>query len=87
MLQAAQTQLTPVPREQKKPYISENTWRLIEEKYAKEVQLPHPTEEIKALRIEIRKRVKNDKEEHMKKQLEEANEQGYKWGRLKILKQ
>ena len=87
MLQAAQKQLTPVPREQKKPYISENTWRLIEEKYAKEVQLPHPTEEIKALQIEIRKQVKNDKEEHMKKQLEEANEQGYKWEGLKILKQ
>ena len=69
---------------QKKEFISEATWRLLEQRWsALEAQ---DWDLAATINIDITQQVKHDKENHLLEQLEEINSSGYQWSGLKRLR-
>ena len=81
---AANEMFTRVPPSQKKRYISEETWQLLQEKQAKNEN--NQRNEAQTLERQIRRQVRIDRRKHIKYQLEEIDAQGYKWNGLKRLR-
>ena len=81
---AANETFTRVPPSQKKRYISEETWQLLQEKQAKNEN--NQRNEAQTLERQIRRQVRTDRRKHIKYQLEEIDAQGYKWNGLKRLR-
>ena len=69
---------------QKKPYMSADTWELLERKWA--AVDAGEVDEADRYSDLIKRRVKQDKEEHVLEQLETITSQGYKWDGLKRLR-
>ena len=84
LLDAAHTALTPVPEQQKKPYISEQSWDLIQRK--EEAIKNGDTDEAKQLTKQVRQQVRKDKQQLIIEELEEVEREGYKWTGLKRLR-
>ena len=84
ILHSAQSHLPTVSPAQKKPYISADTWTLLERKWAA-VEAGEVDEADRYTEL-IKNRVQKDKEEHLLEQLETMTSQGYKWDGLKRLR-
>ena len=82
--EAAEATLEEIPRELKKDYISRGTWGLMEERG--KAQLRGDVAKAEELNKKIKAEVRKDKQEYRLKQLEEADEKGYKWEGLKKLR-
>ena len=83
--EAAKETLTKIPKEQRKEFISANTWEKMEarEKLIKE----NKNEEAFKLNQEIKNQIKAEKQKEKLRQLEEIDEQkNYKWDGLKRLR-
>ena len=80
-INAAYKSLTKIPAHQKKDYISERTWNMIQEK--QKVIDEGNFERIPALTRNIKWNARLDKERMLTQQLEEADAHGYKWEGLK----
>ena len=70
--------------EQKRPYISQQTWTLLERKW--EAIENGDDDTANQLSQEIKERAKKDKEAHLLEELEEITNQGYKWDGLKKMR-
>ena len=81
LIQPADKYFTRIPAEQKKPYLSETTWNLIEAKQ----KAIEADDFIKArvLTKNIRLQGKKDKERVLLQELEKFTRDGYKWDGLK----
>ena len=77
ILEAAKENFDEFPKQQKQPYISKETWELMEKR--DDVFKQGETSEAEALNKEIKWRVKKEKTDFKVKQLEEIDKQGYKW--------
>ena len=82
--ESSQAVFSPIPAEQKKSYISDETWHLLCQKSDK--NRDRDMDAAKELEKQIRKRVRRDKRNHVQSQLEEMDAQGYKWHGLKRLR-
>ena len=84
MLTSANETLTKKHPKIKKPYISQETWNLLEKKWT---AIERGDQEIAdELSKEIKKQVQQDRENDLLQQLEEITAQGYKWEGLKKLR-
>lgn len=81
---AAKQRLPVKHPEQKRAYISESTWKLLEDKWSA-IEAEHH-ELAESLCKQITERVKNDREQDLLAQLEQITTQGYKWEGLKRLR-
>lgn len=84
LLETAELCLDKIPKEQKKEYISKETWELMEKK--KRVKSEGNLRETEELEKSIRKRLRAEKLQDRLDKLEEMDEQGYKWTELKTMK-
>ena len=81
---AAAKSFTPVPANQRKPYISDDTWKLLCDKQDKTQRgLTHEANEAEKT---LRNHLRQDKRKHMIEQLEAMDEQGHKWKGIKYLR-
>ena len=72
------------PVQQRKDYISAETWQLLEQKW--DALQRHYQDRANELNKEITKKVSQEKERHLLDQLEELTSDGYKWQGLKRLR-
>ena len=73
-----------IPAQQRKPYISEESWLLL---CQKQTQLQNGRlQEAKVTEKNLRKQIRRDKRHYIQSQLEEINKHGYKWSGIKRLK-
>ncbi len=82
--EAAEDTLTKMPPEQKQPYIGEETWNVLEEKW--KANEDRDFEKVKTLDKTIRDRIRKEKQEYKLAQFLEIDEQGYKWDGRKSVK-
>ena len=85
LLSAAENTLTQIPPEQRKPYLSEETWNLLTMK--QRLIADGKYDEAKAAEKEVRKHIKKEKKQFVRQKLEEIDRDGYKWQGIKKLKQ
>ena len=85
LLTAAENTLTQIPPEQRKPYLSEETWNLLTVKQG--LIADGKYEEAKDAEKEIRKHLRRERKQFVKEKLEEIDRDGYKWQGIKKLKQ
>ena len=85
LLSAAENTLTQIPPEQRKPYLSEETWNLLTIK--QRLIADGKYDEAKAAEKEVRKHIKKEKKQFVRQKLEEIDRDGYKWQGIKKLKQ
>ena len=80
----AQEKLTEKTREMKKDYLSQHTWKLIQERqHALETE---QWDVAKKLKNEIQSNARKDKETATLRELEEVDRDGYKWEGLKHMR-
>ncbi len=84
ILEAAEETLSKMPPNQKQPYISEESWNLLEQKW--DANEKGNDDEVKRLDKIIRDKIRKEKQEYRLAQLEEIDEQGYKWDGIKLMK-
>ena len=84
MKASADATLLHIPPAQKKPYISQSTWQLLEAKWDA-IELGDD-DLADTLSKQIKDCVRKDREDHLLAQLEEVTAQGYKWEGLKRLR-
>ena len=77
--------MTQIPPEQRKPYLSEETWNLLTIK--QRLIADGKYDEAKAAEKEVRKHIKKEKKQFVRQKLEEIDRDGYKWQGIKKLKQ
>ena len=70
-----------MPPNPKQPYISEESWNLLEQKW--DANEKGHEEEVKRLDKIIRDKIRKEKQDYRLAQLEEMDEQGYKWEGIK----
>ena len=84
LIGAALTCFTPIPPQQRKPYISDTAWELLCTKQRQNKQgLLHEARETES---KLRKQIRKDKRQYIQAQLEEMDEHGYRWSGIKRLK-
>ena len=81
---AAAECLTPIPPSQQKPFITESTWNLLQQR--QQAQEQGNAILARSLSHDIKKAVCKDKEEHLKAELEEIENHSYKWTGLKRMR-
>ena len=84
MQTAAEQTLTKIPSQQRRPYISANTWNLLQTR--QETLVEGNYDKAKELTLKIKHEVRKDKEEHLQQQLEELEGNSYSWSGLKYLR-
>ena len=84
MADASKANLTPVSMTQRKRYLSDHTWSLIEER--QQAHAFHDGEKVKDLTVQIKKNAKKDKQRFLLNNLMESNDPRKQWTAIKNLK-
>ena len=84
LIDCAAVCFSPVPSEQKKPYISDTAWQLLCAKQQHNLDGNH--QDAKTIEKQLRQQIRADKRKYMQEQLEEMDESGYKWSGIKKLR-
>ena len=84
LLESSQATLPRCHPEQKKDYISKDTWDLLEKRW--EAISNQDSALAETLSKDITKRVRLDKEQHLLNELEAIDQDGYKWDGLKKMR-
>lgn len=84
ILEAAEETLAKMSPQQKQPYISEESWNMLEQKWQANEQ--GNNDEVHRLDKIIRNQIRKEKQDYRLAQLEEIDEAGCKWEGIKIIK-
>jgi len=78
------TCFTPIPPQQRKPYISDKAWELLCTKQRQNEQ--GLLKKARETESKLRKQIRKDKRQYIQAQLDEMDEHGYRWSGIKRLK-